>query len=155
MDRRFYKITAWCLCAGLAMNGFAGCGKDNATAETSESGQIASVTTALETEATTAIETSLSETSVATEASEMTQTQETYEAKLQIVVEDVIGVIAAISMALADMKVSILQINSQMRSDDRAIINLKVSCKNIEHLKSIVSRLKQLPDVEDVTRGFS
>ena len=63
--------------------------------------------------------------------------------------------IADITTALADMKVSILQINSQMRSDDRAIINLKVSCKNIEHLKSIVSRLKQLPDVEDVTRGFS
>ena len=79
MDRRFYKITAWCLCAGLAMSSFAGCGKDNATAETSESGQIASVTTALETVAETAAETSLSETSVATEASEMIQTQETYE----------------------------------------------------------------------------
>ncbi|GEM_PF-1012806 len=79
MDRRFYKITAWCLCAGLAMSGFAGCGKDSATEETSESGQTASVTTALETVAETATETSLTETSVATEISEMTQTQETYE----------------------------------------------------------------------------
>ncbi len=78
-----------------------------------------------------------------------------YEALIQIFAFDRISMIADITVALADMKVSILQINSQMRSEDRAIINLKVSCKNIEHLKSIVSRLKQLPDVEDVTRGFS
>ena len=81
MDRRFYKITAWCLCAGLAVSGFAGCGKDSAIEETSESEQIASATTSLETSEVTAIETSLSEatlaTDVATEASEMTQ--ETYE----------------------------------------------------------------------------
>ncbi len=78
-----------------------------------------------------------------------------YEALIQIFAYDRISMIADITTALADMKVSILQINSQMRSDNRAILNLKVSCKNIEHLKSIVSRLKQLPDIEDVTRGFS
>ena len=78
-----------------------------------------------------------------------------YEALIQIFAYDHISMIADITTALADMKVSILQINSQMRSDNRAILNLKVSCKNIEHLKSIVSRLKQLPDIEDVTRGFS
>lgn len=78
-----------------------------------------------------------------------------YEALIQIFAYDRISMIADITTALADMKVSILQINSQMRSENRAILNLKVSCKNIEHLKSIVSRLKQLPDIEDVTRGFS
>ena len=78
-----------------------------------------------------------------------------YEALIQIFVYDRISILADITVALAEMKVSILQINSQLRSDGRAILNLKVSCKNIEHLKSIVSRLKQLPDVEDVTRGFS
>ena len=78
-----------------------------------------------------------------------------YEALIQIYAYNTIMLIADITTALADMKDSILQINSQKKSNDEIIINLKVSCKNIEHLKSIVSRLKQLPDVEDVTRGFS
>ena len=60
-----------------------------------------------------------------------------------------------ISVALAEMRVSILQINSQKKSDDSIIINLKIGCKNIEHFRSIVGRLKSLRDVEEVRRGFS
>ncbi len=78
-----------------------------------------------------------------------------YEALIQVFAYDSIGILANISVALADMKVSILSINSQKKSDDMFIINLKISCKNIEHYKSIVSRLKSLKNVEDVTRGFS
>ncbi len=78
-----------------------------------------------------------------------------YEALLQVFAYDSIGIIASISVALADMKVSILSINSKKKSDDMYIISLKISCKNIEHYKSIVSRLKSLKNVEDVTRGFS
>ena len=78
-----------------------------------------------------------------------------YEALLQIFAYDSIGILASISLTLADMKVSILSINSQKKSDDMYIINLKISCKNIDHYKSIVSRLKSLKNVEDVTRGFS
>ena len=78
-----------------------------------------------------------------------------YEALLQIHTLDAVGVLADITVALADMKVSILQINSQKAGDDRAIINLKVSCKNVEHYSSIVSRLRGLKNILDVTRGFS
>jgi len=78
-----------------------------------------------------------------------------YEALIQIYAYNTITLIADITGALADMKVSILQINSQKRSNERIIINLKISCKNIEHYKSIVSRLKDLSGVESVTRGFS
>ena len=78
-----------------------------------------------------------------------------YEALVQIYAYNTITLIADITMALADMKVSILQINAQSRSNDRMIINLKISCKNIEHYKSIVSRLKDLNGVESVARGFS
>ena len=74
---------------------------------------------------------------------------------LQIYAYDTLGLIANVTMTLADMKVSILSINSQKKSDDTAIINLKISCKNIEHYKSIVSRLKGLENIKDVTRGFS
>ncbi len=89
------------------------------------------------------------------EYSTETNTTETYEALVQIMARNTIMLIADITTALADMRVSILQINSQNRPDDSIIINLKIGCKNIDHFKSIVSRLRGLKDVEDVRRGFS
>ena len=75
-----------------------------------------------------------------------------YEAKLQIVAEDGIGVIAAISMALADMKVSISQINTQGMKNGNVIINIHVGCKSTSHYSAIVSRIKSIPSVISVTR---
>ena len=78
-----------------------------------------------------------------------------YEALLQIVSYDRIGLLADVSVALADMKVSILSVNTVKRGEDQALINLKISCKNTEHYNSIVSRLKSLKDIIDVTRGYA
>ncbi len=78
-----------------------------------------------------------------------------YEALLQIHAYNSIKLIADITVMLAEMKVSILQINSLKSADDRVTINLKISCKNIDHYSSIVSRLKTLSDVVAITRGFS
>ncbi|MBR2479591.1 MAG: bifunctional (p)ppGpp synthetase/guanosine-3',5'-bis(diphosphate) 3'-pyrophosphohydrolase [Clostridia bacterium] len=89
------------------------------------------------------------------EYSTETNTTETYDAMIQIVARNTMMLIADITTALADMRVSILQINSQIKPDDSIVINLKVGCKNIDHFKSIVSRLRSLRDVEDVRRGFS
>lgn len=79
-----------------------------------------------------------------------------YEAALQLELEDGIGVIATISMALAEMKVSIMQINTQKsKNGDLMIVNLTIGCKNTSHYDSIVSKLRQLPCVVSVTRGFT
>ena len=78
-----------------------------------------------------------------------------YEALLQIHAISSLTLIANVTMALADMKVSILAINTQKKTDGSIMINLTISCKNIDHYHSIVSRLKGLPDVVDVVRGFS
>ncbi|MBQ4327508.1 MAG: bifunctional (p)ppGpp synthetase/guanosine-3',5'-bis(diphosphate) 3'-pyrophosphohydrolase [Clostridia bacterium] len=78
-----------------------------------------------------------------------------YEALLQIFAYNSLTLMADITMTLADMKVSVLSINTQQKGDDKIIINMKISCKNIDHFKSIVSRLRGLHDIEDVTRGFS
>ena len=78
-----------------------------------------------------------------------------YEALLQIHAISSLTLIANVTMALADMKVSILAINTQKKTDGSIVINLTISCKNIDHYHSIVSRLKGLPDVVDVVRGFS
>jgi len=78
-----------------------------------------------------------------------------YEAHLRVFVQDRIGILADISVALADMKVYILQINTTTDADENSIVNLKVSCKNVEHYNSIVSRLRSVRGVVDVVRGFS
>ncbi|MBE6643900.1 MAG: bifunctional (p)ppGpp synthetase/guanosine-3',5'-bis(diphosphate) 3'-pyrophosphohydrolase [Ruminococcaceae bacterium] len=80
---------------------------------------------------------------------------ETYEAMLQIKAEDGIGVIAAISLALADMKVSISQINTQALKSGEVVINLLIGCKNTSHYSSIVSKLRSISSVISVTRGFT
>lgn len=80
--------------------------------------------------------------------------QSVYEALFQIYVDDRIGMLADITVALADMRVSILQVGVSERADG-AIINMKVGCRNIDHYNSIVSRLRGLDGVDNVVRGFS
>ena len=63
--------------------------------------------------------------------------------------------LADISMVLADMRVSIMQINVSNCNDGTAIINLKVGCRSIDHYNSIVSRLRGLNGVENIVRGFA
>ena len=74
---------------------------------------------------------------------------------MRVYVHDRMGILADISVALADMKVYILQINTMKDSNENDIVDIKVSCKNVEHYHSIVSRLKSIKGVVDVTRGFS
>ena len=81
--------------------------------------------------------------------------QSVYEALLQVHVDDRIGMLADISVALADMRVSILQVGVVSRSEERSIVNLKIGCRNIDHYHSIVSRLKTLDGVFSIVRGFS
>ena len=80
--------------------------------------------------------------------------QSMYEAQITVYVSDRLGIIADISVALSEMKVFLLQINTTKSTSDDAIINLKISCKNIDHYRSIVSRLKSIQGVIDVVRGF-
>ena len=53
------------------------------------------------------------------------------------------------------MKVSITQINAQKRPDDSQTVQLTVGCKNVEHFRSIVSRLQAISAVRAVNRGLT
>ena len=81
--------------------------------------------------------------------------QSMYEASITIHVLDRLGIVADISVALSDMKVFLLQINTVKSTGDNSIIHLKISCKNVEHYRSIVARLKAINGVIDVVRSFS
>ena len=81
-------------------------------------------------------------------------TSDIYEALIILYCEDSITLLAEVTTALADMKVSLLQINTQKKGEDNMLINLTVGCKNTAHYNSIVSRLKRVPSVVSVTRGI-
>ncbi len=84
-----------------------------------------------------------------------TNSSDVYEALVQIYAYSSLTILAEITMALADMKVLLLQINTQKKNDGKLVVNLKISCKNVDHYHSIVSRLGGLRDVIDIARGFS
>ena len=77
-----------------------------------------------------------------------------YEANLQIFAENDIMLLANITRALADMKVILHQINTQNKDGDM-VLNLTISCKNTDHFKSIISRIKAIDKVNDVKRGYA
>ena len=89
------------------------------------------------------------------ETEDTASSQSMYEASLKIQVEDRLGIVADISVALSDMRVFLLQINTLKSGNERSMINIKISCKNVDHYHSIVSRLKTIHGVIDVVRGFS
>ncbi len=78
-----------------------------------------------------------------------------YEVALQIYAENDMTLIANITMAIADMKVTLLSINTKKRTENDIIIMLTVGCKNIEHYNSIMSRLRSINHVHSVTRGYT
>lgn len=78
-----------------------------------------------------------------------------FEALLQIWVDDRIGILAEITAVLAEMRVSILQINAVSKNEDGSILNMKIGCKNTDHYHSIVSRLQSLAGVRRISRGFA
>jgi len=77
-----------------------------------------------------------------------------YEAIVQLYVVDRLGLIAEVTSVLADMKVPIISINSNSRPNSRAIITMKIVCKNIDHYNNIVDRIRGLNGIEDIVRGF-
>ena len=62
--------------------------------------------------------------------------------------------LADISGALADMRVSIMQINTQKKGADQMMINMGISCKNLAQFNNILSRLKSIKGVNDIRRGY-
>lgn len=78
-----------------------------------------------------------------------------YEAVMRIFAEDRISLLADITSALADMRVSIMQINTQSKNGGQVIISIGVACKNLDHYMSIVSRMKNIKGVYSVERGYT
>jgi len=62
--------------------------------------------------------------------------------------------LADLTAALAEMRVSLHQINTQTKQQG-IIVNMVVGCRDIDHFRSIMSRLKSVSHVIDVKRGYT
>ena len=78
-----------------------------------------------------------------------------YEAMLKIYVSNRENLILDITTVLSNMKVSLLQISTQTRPGDGALINMSIGCRDLEHYSQIVASLKKVPGVNDIVRGYS
>ena len=78
-----------------------------------------------------------------------------FEALLQIFAYNSFQVFADITAVFADMRVQVHSMNSKESGNDGMIIMLNITCRNTSHVNSIISRLKKIKNVIDVTRGFS
>jgi GTP pyrophosphokinase len=78
-----------------------------------------------------------------------------YEAQLGIMILDRSGILSDIIAVLSDMKVQLLQINTNNVSETEILISIKISCKNVDHYHSIVSRLRSVNGVQSIRRGMS
>lgn len=76
-----------------------------------------------------------------------------FESQINIVSFNTVHLLADISNALADMHVGVLSISSRMIDEDHILLIMTVKTRNTEHLNSIVSKLKRLPDITRVTRA--
>ena len=77
-----------------------------------------------------------------------------FEAILQVFAEPDMLLLANLTMALAEMRVSLHQINTQNKANG-LIVNMTVGCRDIDHFRSIMSRLKSIAHVIDVKRGYT
>jgi GTP pyrophosphokinase len=73
-----------------------------------------------------------------------------FESQINIVSFNTVHLLADISNALADMHVGVLSISSRMIDEDHILLIMTVKTRNTEHLNSIVSKLKRLPDITRV-----
>ena len=77
----------------------------------------------------------------------------TYESAIQILVTNRMSILADISVALSEMRIDIVSINTK-NVEDTTLINMTIACKDVSHFNSILSRLRNIKDVIRVTRAI-
>jgi len=75
-----------------------------------------------------------------------------YPAYLRIITKDKPGLLAEVSSAIASTKTNISGANIRTRRDGKAVIDMKISVKDLDHLKKVISLISSVKDVESVTR---
>ena len=76
-----------------------------------------------------------------------------FKANLAIHTADRIGLLADLTTQLASMHVMIHALNSKDNDLGEAMIGLTIAVNSVEHLNTVIARLKRIPGVHSITRG--
>ena len=75
-----------------------------------------------------------------------------FTASLQITALSRIGLMADISVQLANMRVNITEISSRSQKDGRSVLNMTITVNNVDHLKNVIARVEKVEGVLSVER---
>jgi GTP pyrophosphokinase len=78
--------------------------------------------------------------------------KEEYKATITLTCLSRIGLMAEVSMQVANMKVNITDISTRDTKDGRCFLSLTVKVSSIEHLKNLISRIEKVDGVLSVER---
>lgn len=78
-----------------------------------------------------------------------------FEALLTVYANYSLKVISNITDMFEELRVPVHALNSRMSGKENIIVNITVTTKSTEHINAMVARIKRIPDVIDVQRGFS
>ena len=75
-----------------------------------------------------------------------------FKASLQITALSRIGLMADVSVQLANMRVNINEISTRDAKDGRSTIYMTITVSNVDHLKNVISRIEKVDGVLSVER---
>ena len=78
--------------------------------------------------------------------------KESFKSTLEISAMDRTGLFTDVSALLGDMRIPIYAISARQTSDGRATMTATIGINNIEHLNSVIQRLRKVRDVISVVR---
>lgn len=79
--------------------------------------------------------------------------KEDFTATLDIICLNRVGLMADISRVIADMRVMIYGINTQVKKDRRVTMELTIGVNGTEHLQSVMARISKINGVLDIERA--
>ncbi len=80
--------------------------------------------------------------------------QETFKAAIDIIAEDRPGLLADISIALANIRVPVHSLNARELKDKQISINIVMSIKNLEQMNNIINMFSKTAGVIQVQRAY-
>ncbi len=84
----------------------------------------------------------------------LSRNEDAFEAMLQVYAKDRFALILDIANVLSELKLSMTQFNTQKRVGDDVVLSVGIPCRDVNHLQTVISRLRQIRGVTDVVRGF-
>ncbi len=78
--------------------------------------------------------------------------KESFESTLEVFAMDRAGLLADIILQLTNMHLPIHSLNSRELKDNKAVIYISITIKNLEHLNSVLSRLSKIDGVISIKR---